>query len=270
MLQRTLRILLPLALLFYAGAASAATSADAGFPASSIWASQTQTEAGDSVTIYTVVYNGTAQEIKGVVDFSLDAGRLSEKNFDLAAGTSQIISTDWSATVGTHKVSGSISAALDSTGAPVAIGAAKTGSITIDVSPAPPPPPPSQLQQTANSVSNVVASSTPVVAQTAQQIYNAGEQVRNNTANYFAGQLGSGAQDKGAVLGTSTKKVMAANPGFFGNLWHAIAQIGLTIANSPFLFYPVFFVGFFFILWLLTALFGAMRRGSRSSRRDSY
>ena len=101
-----------LALLFiFLLAFSFAQTLEAGFPPQSVWVSNTKATAGDTVEIFTVVYNGSGEKLSGTVVFTVNGEKIGAKEFELAEGTSALVSAEWKASSGEHR----IAAALEGT-----------------------------------------------------------------------------------------------------------------------------------------------------------
>lgn len=219
----------------------------AGFPASSIWLSNTMPLSGQSITVYAVVYNSTANKLDSTLTFNVDEKTLSTMAVSLASGASQIYSTQWVAAEGTHTFSGTLS------GTTVSDVAKDTGTVSITVA-APPAPSPTQqaVAQTTNIVNSIASSSIPVVSKVSQVIYNTTEDLREKGLAYMQAQSGASttsvAVDRGAVLGTSTVRSAAPKS---GGIMAAIWSVLLMIFASRAIFYPVFLILILFILWLL-------------------
>ena len=219
----------------------------AGFPASSIWLSNTAPLSGQSITVYAVVYNSTANKLDSTLTFNLDSKALSTMAVSLASGASQIYSTQWVAAEGTHTFSGTLS------GTTVSDVAKDTGTVSITVA-APPAPSPTQqaVAQTTNIVNSIASSSIPVVSKVSQVIYNATEDLREKGLAYMQVQSGASTKtaviDRGSVLGTSTVRTAAPKSGgFMAAIWSVL----LIIFASRAIFYPVFLILILFVLWLL-------------------
>lgn len=238
-----------------------AVSADgpipAGFPSQSIWLSTTDITAGDSVTLYTVLYNSSDAILRGTLEFAVDGTAIASKKFELPAGQTNIESAEWRAVAGSHSFSASIK---DTSGADAAqaITIANTTSSIIRVSVAEPPPP-TALQQTVNTVTSVVghvASSTvPAIAEVAQGIIGATEALREAGIAYAEKRLAEKSQTSDANSDTpSTATVQGFEQpqeendpaGFFSKLGQLAAPAILFTFKSPALFY--------FILCLLLLL----------------
>ena len=72
----------------------------AGFPSQPLWLSSEQATAGDSVTIFTVLYNESEKTVGGNLVFTVDGQRITSLTFSLDAGKSSLESAQWKATNG--------------------------------------------------------------------------------------------------------------------------------------------------------------------------
>lgn len=102
-----MRYLFIIASLFFASHVFAIGPAidNAGFVQSNIWYSKDPFYAGDKIRIYTVIFNGSAYDLSGAVEF-LDNGVLVGKaDFALASGGRvRDLWIDWKATEGKHTI----------------------------------------------------------------------------------------------------------------------------------------------------------------------
>ncbi len=234
---------------------------NAGFPTGSIWASKTQATAGDSITIFTVLYNSGTNDVKGSAAFKVDGAVVATKSFNVDTGSSEILSTSWTAQKGTHIASATIQKATDGqTNETVNVSSATTGTVTIIVAAAPPP---SVLNQAAAAAGAVITSSTPVVENAAQHIYSATENLRQSGINYLEGQLATTTpRFQREVLGTSTENIQSTG-GTAGDSssppsgwWSWLAAVALVIFSSPLLFYPMSIILGFAVLYILSVIWG--------------
>lgn len=114
--------------LFVAVVPFRVSAAQIGFVNSNIWASKTNAIVGDKITIYAVLVNDGTEGLEGKVIFLEDVTNLvvsSPIPFTLGkGGTSNVMSTVWTATVGNHRFKAKISEAysVDSLGRKTALG----------------------------------------------------------------------------------------------------------------------------------------------------
>ncbi len=87
----------------------AATISNAGFIPAPLWFSRDTFFAGETVRIYTVVYNGSDSDIRGTAEFLNGDIVIGTNDFSLArGGRSQDIWIDWKATEGDSRISARI------------------------------------------------------------------------------------------------------------------------------------------------------------------
>lgn len=78
---------------------------NAGFVQSNIWYSKDPFYVGDKVRIYTVIFNGSAYDLTGAVEFLDNGTSLGKTNFSLSSsGRAQDLWIDWKATSGSHTI----------------------------------------------------------------------------------------------------------------------------------------------------------------------
>ena len=241
-----------LALLFiFLPAFSFAQTLEAGFPPQSIWVSNTKATAGDTIEIFTVVYNGSGEKLSGTVVFTVNGEKIGAKEFELAEGTSALVSAEWKASTGEHRVA----AALEDTSAELT--QKETATITITVAEPPPPPP---LVNAAVIASEVIAdaaqAATPVISEVANTTYEFIESLRRNAVSKLEKAAGGNAT-AGNVAGTSTASASgsigseANSPSGLSQMKQVAAAAALFALNSKGVFYPLFLLSLFGLLYLL-------------------
>ena len=240
------------ALLLFPIAVSA-QSAAAGFAPGSLWLSSTHVVVGDSVKVYTVLYDSTNAPIEGDVQFDVDAKPLQTNHFSLQAGQTQVVSADWTASAGQHTFSASLK---NITGVP-AVAEATTNTVTISIA-APVSAPTTQL---ADSVSSI--TSNPSMQNVVGGAIANAEGVRLATAAFFADQLAKATSTapSGEVLGTTTinSELSTSKNVFLAGLWQSVLSTLLTICRVPVFFYVVVL----FVLYVLYAIVRGMFRYRR-------
>lgn len=108
-LNHMMRFLLFLLFFIFPIIVSAASISNAGFIPAPLWFSRDTFFAGESVRVYTVVYNGSDSDIRGTVEFLNGEQVIGSDDFSLAqGGRSQDIWIDWKAVEGEHRVSARI------------------------------------------------------------------------------------------------------------------------------------------------------------------
>ena len=241
-----------LALLFiFLPAFSFAQTLEAGFPPQSVWVSNTKATAGDTIEIFTVVYNGSGEKLSGTVVFTVNGEKIGAKDFELAEGASALVSAEWKARTGEHRVA----AALEDTSAELT--QKETATITITVAEPPPPPP---LVNAAVIASEVIAdaaqAATPVITEVANTTYEFIESLRLEAVSKLEKAAGENAT-AGGVAGTSTASVSGSNegeansPSGLSQMKQVAAAAALFALNSKGVFYPLFLLSLFGLLYLL-------------------
>ena len=143
--------------------------------------------------------------------------------------------------------------------------------MSIKVAEPPPPPPPSATTQAVNTVSNVIASSTPVVVSVAEKVFALSESVRNGAVEALKKQLAASESPKGQVLGASTYRAPqggttsadAGNGSIVGSIWRGLLSGLLFVCNLKLLFYGL-------LLFVIFVLYKLLRTMLRERRARSY
>lgn len=135
MRRALLPALLAISLPFVAFASAA--SIPAGFAPSSIFASETDIAAGDTISLFTVLYNSSPDDVSGDVVFTVDGEEVGSKQFSLSAGQTATESVSWTATEGSHTASAKLANTVSSSGMGTPFLNADAGTITLTVTPPP-------------------------------------------------------------------------------------------------------------------------------------
>jgi hypothetical protein len=239
----------------------------AGFAPGSLWLSMTEVTAGETLKIFTVVYDSSTSPIEGDVVFNVDAKEVGTQHFKLAAGETQILSSAWTATAGSHTFEAklkNISGASD-------IASMQTNSTNISVAAAPPSP----IVQITNTATNLFASTSPTVQNIANTIFDTTEDWRQAGSDFLSKALYAdiahtpevdtfAAAENGEVLGTSTLKAAASSTvqkgGILGSIKRWILTTLLYIFNIRWLFY-LSLLAVLYILFKIVQGFFRYRRG---------
>lgn len=213
----------------------AAENNAAGFAPGSVWISKTSLMAGDTATLFTVLYNSSENVFSTDVTFTVDAVSVGTKKVSLDAGSSEIVSMLWTATTGSHQ----ISARIENAGG---VATSTAESVTVVVAP---PPPPSAVEE----ASRAAAKALPVVQESVKGVFAEAERIRERAANALAEALQPATTTprvkNGVVLGTTTAQTQNTVPmgggvgSFFAKLWHGILSVLLYIFQTKILFYLV-------------------------------
>lgn len=111
--NRSMRFRIIFFLSFFAPLfAFASAISNAGFIPSPLWFSRDTFFAGETVRVYTIVYNGSEADIRGTVEFLNKDALIGAQEFSLArGGRSQDIWIDWKAIEGDYRISARITGA---------------------------------------------------------------------------------------------------------------------------------------------------------------
>ena len=235
-----------------------AATVPAGFAPGTLWLSRSTATAGDTITIYTVVYDGASAPIEGDVIFNIDDVSLGKQHFKLAAGASQIVSQPWSAKSGAH----TFSAAIQNVTGVSGIASTKTNTAEITVL----APTPTALDQVQNSVANIVASSSPAVQNIAQKVFATTEDVRAKGASWLSDQLfddqsiaSSTTAHNGQVLGAETYKAPPSAPpagaSIFAQVKFWVVRVLLYIFQLKWIFYVMLMVVIYILFKVIQGFF---------------
>ncbi|MDO8552821.1 MAG: hypothetical protein Q7S01_04870 [bacterium] len=254
------------------------TSLRAGFAQSSIWMSRSHVVAGESVNIFTVLYNSSENPISGDAVINVDGSPIGTKSFTLASGETQIVSLPWVAKVGTHTLSARMEKVIDAkSNANAAISDQATESVTVSIEA---PPPPSPAEQVLNTVTSAIqtgfASGAPAVMSAANTIYEKTESLRTQAKSALEKHLADTSPLSStsisnqpsetpisSVTGTSTLNEPAETP-IVSKALRYLASAGLIVVNSKTLFYISLVLVTLILLQILRAAFRERRRGRRN------
>lgn len=234
----------------------------AGFAPTSVFASKTNIASGDSVSIFTVIYNSSADNLTGDVVFTVDGTAIGTKHFSLQSGETQTPSVNWSAVKGAHTASARIENVVGSSDAQISLLNDKADTITLTVAA---PPPSSPTTAAVQNVTNIVQNTAQSAAPAAQSVFNSLENLRQNAVHTLTAQLASApastAKPKGQVLGAQTYNAPSdsvsttTKPGIFGAAWRFILQILLYVCQIQWLFYLVLLIVIYILYKLVRTIF---------------
>ncbi len=232
----------------------------AGLAPGSIWLSKTSLTEGDTVTIFTPVYNSSAEKITGDAVFTSDDTTIATTHFSLGAGEAQILSAKWTAVVGAHVLKAHIENSADpDLKQAVSVSGNATEGISVSVAAAPPPPLAVQiLKGSVNAVSNVATEATPIVTAAAGTLFNQTEQLRKAAVASLQAALGpSDTKPQGSVLGAETYRAppsgllaSAASAPASTGIMRIIQQVLLFIVSYTWIFYPLLLISILGVLYL--------------------
>lgn len=213
-----------------------AASIPAGFAPGALWLSSTQATAGDSLKVYTVLYDSADVPLQADVAFNVDAVPFSTITVSLAAGQSQIVAADWTAVAGAHAFDATLK---NVTGVAGAV-ANSTNVVGITVAAARPSP----IAQYSSIVNNLYASSSPQMQNVVQAIASTTEgwRLSGETAIVRALANTTSSASRGQVLGAETYRAPPAAtasiaPGTLERLWRAFLGALLYVFQIRWLFY---------------------------------
>lgn len=263
-----------LCVILVAPAFAFASDMPAGFAPGAVWLSKTALEDGQSVQFYTVLYDSASDAIAGNVSFLVDGSSISSQPFELAAGTTKIVSTTWKAAAGVHSITASLDGVVNKdTGEALMLGSTQAAPVSIEV--ASPPPPPAAMQA-LSAITDTVQQNAPAVIAAAQSAYNSLEYLRQNAVHALEGQLAAASNATGVssnavgasvkvasdaadkrVLGASTANLTAAKTGggdFFGVAWRTTLRALLFVCQLRFLFYASLLIVIFILYKMMRTL----------------
>lgn len=241
-----------LTLLFALLPLAVSAAIPAGLPSTPLWLSQNTITEGDTVGIFTVLYNQSDVTVRGTIDFSVDTKKVSSSHFELAPGKSQIMNAAWHATEGSHTIATAIDAPTDGNDNSVTL-AHSDASLQVDVLPPPRTEAQKQIDATSNAIQGLLGSSSPAVENAASSTFAFTESLRNDAAKYLESKLTDTAPSKkGQVLGVSTSRDESTPaPSLLHEALQWLIRAALFIVRSVALFYPVVAALFFFFFYLL-------------------
>jgi hypothetical protein len=239
-----------------------------GFAPGSLWLSTTDASAGQTIKVYSVLYNSSAHDFEGDIDFEADGESIQTLHFKLDPGETRIFSADWSAVAGRH----SFSAQLKNVPSGSVAGPSVTDTVTLTVAASAP----SIAQTYLTAANDFLASTSPGLASFAAGIASTTESWRQAGADWLSKELytdqstaasassTAGAAEDGLVLGTSTYRQSAeASGGLWSALKHILFTVLLYICTIQILFYLALLVLIFILYKIVRALFTLRRPNGR-------
>lgn len=226
-------------------------AAPAGFPTTPVWLSKDAPTAGDAVTLYTVVYNASDTPLTGEVSFSVGTTTVATKKVSVAPGASEIVSAPWTALEGAYTFSATLS------GSAVASSTTATSSVSVAKKPPPPPPPPAVIEtlESAAAVTDVFASTSPIVRDTASTTIRTAEQIRATAVMALEKLASSTAAAPREKTPEENADALFDVGATIQNIWNALVAALLYVARSPLLFYiGVAVVAFVLLSFIRTLL----------------
>ena len=232
----------------------------AGFAPNSVWVSSAHIAAGDSVNIFTVVYNSSDVPLTGDVNFMVDEKSIGVKNFSIKAGETEIASISWNATFGSHSVYARIEKISDTdTSAGASVLNRTTDTITLTVSPTPPP---SQSTQTINTIKNLISSSTKSATPVVQNVIATLEIMRQSAIDALESRLATSSPRQNQALGASPADTATSSEAAIGTLstiWLTVIGALLVIFRIQWLFYLALLLVTYILYKVIRAVFSERR-----------
>ena len=275
-------LLLPLFFVFPFVPLAEAASSSAGFAPGSIWMSRTHVVAGESVNIFTVLYNSSDNSISGDAVMEVDGSPIGTKSFTLGAGETQIVSVPWVAKSGNHTVSARIEKATGISENTAALNQT-TGNITVSIeAPSPPSPAAQMLNTVTSAIQTGVASTAPAIASAVGALYDTTESLREQAKAALLKQLA----EKAPADASAKSKQPAGTPGsgpaeagdstagadegtpLVSKALRYMAAAGLAVVSSRTLFYISLALMLLILIKIVRAFFRERKRGSGRSPID--
>lgn len=237
----------------------------AGFPPQSIWVSKTTATAGETLEIFTVVHNGSDTALKGAVIFSVNEKRIGTRDFNLDAGTSELVSIEWKTTAGEQKLSATIEDASAEGNGSIALSEQTSAIITVAIA----EPPPSTIANAVNAASDIISetakAATPVIQDALKTAYVKTEEFREQSIAQLEKYLGEtsasavlGASSTATTtLGSASSSIMGFTlpqteaPSVLSKIKQTAAAATLFTLKSTAVFYPLLLFAMIAILYLL-------------------
>ena len=88
---------------------SAVEFSNAGIIQKNIWYSKDEPQAGDTIKIYTLLWNGSGNTLTTTVSFFDGGVLIGKRSVSVSAKTTKDVSVDWKVSGGSHKISASVS-----------------------------------------------------------------------------------------------------------------------------------------------------------------
>jgi hypothetical protein len=230
-----------------------------GFAPASLWLSTTEATAGETIKVYSVLYNSSAVVFEGDIDFTADAESIQTLHFKLSPGETQIFSADWSAIAGEH----AFSAQLKNIPSASVGGPTVTNTIKIAVATSTP----SIAQTYLDAANNLLASTSPGLASFASSVASTTESWRQSGVDWLAKALYTDQSiasssdepvadsNKGLVLGTST---YSGSGEAAGGIWSTLKRAALTVLLYIFNIRILFYLSLLLVLYVLYKVIRAL------------
>lgn len=186
-----------------------AESITAGLPQASVWLGTTHPIGGNTVTLFTPVYNTSDQKIQGDVVFTADGTAIGTAPFELKSGESKIVSVKWIARSGTYTFAATVKNVVQGdTKQPLTVVDTTAAGVSIAI--AEPPPKPvlvAAISDAVQAVTQAATAATPVVVSTAENVFETTEDMRTTIVEALKKDLAESSPEEkseGVVLGAET------------------------------------------------------------------
>jgi hypothetical protein len=238
-----------------------------GFAPAALWLSTNEAVAGQTIKVYSVLYNSSADDFEGDIDFAADAESIQTLHFKLSPGETKVVSADWTAIAGEH----SFSAQLMNIPSGALAGPTVTNTVKIAVATSAP----SVVNTYLNAANDLLASTSPGLASFASDVASTTESWRQAGADWLSKQLydeqsiatssasAAGAAEDGTVLGTSTYRgdTSAPKASIWSTMRHYVLNALYYIFSIRILFYIAVCVVLFVMYKIIRGIFTLRRPG---------
>lgn len=262
-------VCLALGMLSVALHVHAAAEIPAGFAPGQVWLSRSTPVEGETVEIFTVIYDASGSALEGSVTFLVDGEPVGASPFTLRGGKTEIRSVRWEATRGEHALTARVDSAIYAKSKQTApLQHQTTGTSTILVAEREKTQEDASRSETSQMASTDIATavrSLPIVGEAIGTVIDTTEAIRTTGASlvqqYATTTTASTSSDSdGTVLGTSTENI-ETKPVSLAT--HA-ASVALPAFKAPALFYPIAIILILSGFWLIAR---QLRNPNRARRR---
>ncbi len=244
-MMNTLSRFILVLLLILSPAFALAQSASAGIPKDLIWFSKSPFYAGETVYVYTVVYNSTPYQFAGTMELRDGLRAIGKQEFSIGpSGASEVVGIPWKVTSGNHDLSMFVMSGTFSLDGKVVShgGVTYVQSNQIElfteappVSAASPTTTPSGSSATSSLISSIgvkVVDKIPApIVSTAVPVFGHLEQFRINQALSAAKIIHNAEESIVRAMGTSTE-VVASSTGTHLDKWGGVIDDRLTASST--------------------------------------
>lgn len=241
-----------------------------GFVTDTIWYSQEEFFAGDTVRIYTTVRNSSTDDVSGTVTFFANDDAIGSTPFSVVRGQASTYWIDWTATEGKQTITAEITESFVTANGEqtaVTLGSTQTGKSTRTISTRPVEEATLEVSDTpsgeeGSNLTAAIADYTPeVVSDSLDSAGEVTESFREKQIESFTERVNNlESQFEGSspmeVFRNAWEAKDIKSP--FQYIWLFISKVILWILERPWWFY---IVGILFILWFIRFLYRKFVRG---------